>query len=204
MLIAISFLVITFSNAYAKYIKRVEVDAPIDGFIARYNMEVVCDDETQVRLSEKLELENINPGEFQVIPFIVRNAEKKGDDYSISDVDMIYSIELYHTENLPLTYELYQYTGIDSDGNPIYKLLTDYIVTDTNESSNYHNFGEIYTYKDDINNKTLELAAKPGEITQHKYKLVITWENDGKIQIDNKYVHEVDMAYLVVNGTQKE
>ena len=46
--------------------------------------------------------------------------------------------------------------------------------------------------------------AKPGEITQHKYKLVITWENDGKIQIDNKYVHEVDMAYLVVNGTQKE
>ena len=204
MLIAISFLVITFSNAYAKYIKRVEVDAPIDGFIARYNMEVVCDDETQVRLSEKLELENINPGEFQVIPFIVRNAEKKGDDYSISDVDMIYSIELYHTENLPLTYELYQYTGIDSDGNPIYKLLTDYIVTDTNESSNYHNFGEIYTYKDDINNKTLELAAKPGEITQHKYKLVITWKNDGKIQIDNKYVHEVDMAYLVVNGTQKE
>ena len=204
MLIAISFLVITFSNAYAKYIKRVEVDAPIDGFIARYNMEVVCDDETQVRLSEKLELENINPGEFQVIPFIVRNAEKKGDDYSISDVDMIYSIELYHTENLPLTYELYQYTGIDSDGNPVYKLLTDYIVTDTNESSNYHNFGEIYTYKDDIDNKTLELAAKPGEITQHKYKLVITWKNDGKIQIDNKYVHEVDMAYLVVNGTQKE
>lgn len=204
MLIAISFLVITFSNAYAKYIKRVEVDAPIDGFIARYNMEVVCDDETQVRLSEKLELENINPGEFQVIPFIVRNAEKKGDDYSISDVDMIYSIELYHTENLPLTYELYQYTGIDSDGNPVYKLLTDYIVTDTNESSNYHNFGEIYTYKDDIDNKTLELVAKPGEITQHKYKLVITWENDGKIQIDNKYVHEVDMAYLVVNGAQKE
>lgn len=203
-LLIISFIVITFSNAYAKYIKRIEVDAPIDGFVAKYNMEVISNDGSEVKLSEKLDLENINPGEFQVIPFIVRNAQKKGDEYSISDVDMIYDIEICHTQNLPLIYDLYQYTGIDENGDPKYTLLTDFRETDTNENKNYYNSGEIQVYKDDVNNKTLELEAKPGEISQHMFKLVIKWNNDGEIKIDNKYVHEVDMVYLVVNGMQEE
>lgn len=203
-LLIISVIIITFSNSYAKYIKRVEVDAPIDGFVAKYNMEVISGDGSEIKLSEQLKLENINPGEFQVIPFIVRNAKKEGDGYSISDVDMIYDIEIFHTQNLPLTYELYQYAGVDDSGNALYELLKDYKVTDTNEGDNYHNTSEIHTYKIDNNRNKFELEAKSGEISQDFFRLVISWNHDGKVQIDNKYVHEVDLAYLVVNGEQKE
>lgn len=204
-LLIISLVVITFSNAYAKYVKRIEVDAPIDdGFVAQYNMEVISGDGSEVKLSEQLDLENINPGEFQVIPFIVRNAKKVDDEYCISDVDMIYSIEIFHTQNLPLTYELYQYTGVDDLGNALYEPLTDFRVMDTNEDSNYHNTSEIHAYKIDNNREKFELEAKSGEISQDLFKLVISWNHNGEVQIDNKYVHEVDLAYLVVNGEQKE
>ena len=203
-MLIISVVIITFSNSYAKYVKRVEVDAPIEGFVAKYNMEVISGDGSEIKLSEQLDLENINPGEFQVIPFIVRNAKKVGNEYSISDVDMVYNIEIFHTQNLPLTYELYQYTGMDNSGNPLYELLSDFRVTDTNKESNYHNTSEIHTYKIDNNRKKFELQAKSGEISQDLFKLVISWNHNGQVQIDNKYVHEVDLAYLVVNGEQKE
>lgn len=203
-LIVISLVVISFSNAYAKYVKRIEVDAPIDGFVAQYAMEVISDDGSDVRLSEKLELENINPGEFQVIPFVVRNAQKNEDGYIISDVDMIYDISIYHTQNLPLTYELYQYMGIDSQGDPIYELLVEYKTEDTNSENDYYNSGEIQIYTRDSKRNILELKSKTGEITQEKFRLVISWNNIGQISNDNNFVHEVDMAYLVVNGAQKE
>ena len=203
-LIVASLVIISFSNAYAKYVKRIEVEAPIDGFVAQYTMDVISDDGSEVKLREKLDLENINPGEFQVIPFIVRNAHKDGEKYVISDVDMTYDISIYHTQNLPLTYELYRYKGNDAQGNPIYELLTGYRTYDTNDVNDYYNSSEIHIYTRDEERNIFELKAKSGEITQQKYRLVISWNNNGQISNDNKYVHEVDMAYLVINGAQKE
>ena len=205
IILASSIILVGLTNIYAKYIKKIEVDAPIVDYMAEYQMEVISDDGTEVKLKEKLKLANINPGEFQVIPFIVRNAAKKdGNGYLISDVDMVYSIEIAHTENLPLKYELYEYLGSDNDGNPIYELLDDYTIIDTNGDNNYQNTSEKQVYYTNSVNNQFELEATTGVISQTKFRLVVTWDNTSNVQIDNKYVREVDLAYIVVNGAQKD
>lgn len=203
---------------YAKYIKEINnVVAPIGDHVAEYYMDVIWhsdDDDTDngMVLSQKLSLNEINPGEFQTISFMVRNGNGlTGDECQISDIDFTFSVNLIHTENLPLTYTLYQYTGTDEEGNPQYSELTDYSEYDSNEDRNSVNTGLKRVYSTAVNDD-LEFWLKGNSkdaqgnrvVDARKFRLVISWDDDSITGIDNKYTREVDDVYIVINATQKE
>ena len=78
---------------YAKYIRDINnVVAPIGDHVAEYYMDVIWHDDDDTTdngmvLSQKLKLEEINPGEFQAISFMVRNGNGlTGNEMQISDI----------------------------------------------------------------------------------------------------------------------
>lgn len=196
---------------YAKYIMEYKnIVAPIPDSVADYYMDVIWDgndSDNGKKLSQKLKLDEINPGETKVISFMVRN----GDGTNFSDVNFDFTIDLIHTENLPLTYDLYQYIGATENADPIYKLLSNYSVTDTNDYENSKNTGLIRKYSESYNAATkFTLLGNSMDVDGNrvidgrKFRLVITWDDRSIDSIDNKYTREVDDVYLVVNVSQKE
>ena len=81
--------------------------------------------------------------------------------------------------------------------------MDNYTLVDTNGANDYQNSSERHVYRLDSTDNQLKLEATPNTITQTKFRLVITWDDNSSVQIDNKYVREVDLAYVIVNGTQK-
>lgn len=196
--------------AYAKYIKDYALRAPIPNNTADYYMDVVWDEEgaEPIKLSEKLNLEEINPGQTQNITFMVRN----GNDEKVSDVDLNFSIELIYTENLPLEYTLYEYVGegqgeTTSEGISPYKKINTFNFKDSNLNGSEHNAhdntGFRKIYKVGANGDRFELEAlHNGTISGKKFLLTINWDNS-QGNNEDKYSKEVDLAYIVVNASQK-
>lgn len=157
--------------------------------IATYYMDVVVEDITgqdQTKtLSEKILIDEINPGDTRKVEFYVRN----GNGTNISDVEMDYEIELIHTDNMPLKYNLY-----DEEGN----LLDGTALTDTEKL--YKNDGTRIKYEKSKENENFVLKIDKEEeanFDSHKYVLEIFWEKDDE-SANFKYVKEIDFLYVNV------
>ena len=170
---------------WAKFVKEEKIKANIfDQNIATYYMDVLGSDQTKT-LSEQILVDELNPGETREVDFYVRN----GNDSEVSDVDMDYEIEIIHTDNMPLTYELY-----DEDGN----LLTGEVLSDSTDI--YENDGARVKYKQSFDNEKLVLKIDKSDETKidsQKYTLKISWGEDIGTA-DFKYVKEIDFLYVNV------
>ena len=170
---------------WAKFVKEDYIKANIfDQNIATYYMDVLGQDQTKT-LSEQILVDELNPGETREVEFYVRN----GNDSEVSQVDMDYEIELIYTDNMPLTYELY-----DSEGN----LLNGTVLTDSEKR--YENDGTRIKYNQSNDNKKFVLHIDKNDKTKidsQKYMLKISWgEDEGTA--DFKYVKEIDFLYVNV------
>lgn len=170
---------------WAKFVKEEYIKANVfDQNIATYYMDVLGEDQTKT-LSEQILVDELNPGETREVEFYVRN----GNDSKVSQVDMDYEIELIHTDNMPLTYELY-----DSEGN----LLTGTVLTDN--VNLYENDGTRVKYNQSNNNEKFVLHIDKNDETKidsQKYTLKISWGEDIGTA-DFKYVKEIDFLYVNV------
>lgn len=185
-IIAISiFILVMGITVFAKFVAdRKVVSKVIDKNIATYYMELVGGDGI-TKLSERIVVDDINPGMTYEVDFYLRNGNAK----EISQVSLDYEIEIIHTLNMPLVYELY-----DGEGN----LLNG----ESNEDGYliYENDGSRTVYEKDANNSKMILpinAQNPNAVTEEKYTLKIIWENDNE-SADYKYVKEIDFLYVNV------
>ncbi|MGN0375163.1 MAG: hypothetical protein ACI4EN_06635 [Butyrivibrio sp.] len=179
------FCLIMAVTVLGKFIYNNRINSKVfDRNVAVYYMDVLSEDNA-TKLSERIVIEKINPGQTNEIDFYIRN----GNGVKISQTDWDYEIEIIHTLNIPLVYELY-----DSEGN----LLTgDIYETGT---SIYRNDGSrsVYTRNADSGKMVLHLNKdNPNKITSDKYTLKIIWNKDDE-SADFKYVNELDFLYLNV------
>lgn len=175
---------------WAKFINERYLKVSIfDQNIATYYMDVVSkgtDGEEEMKnLSEQILVDELNPGDTKEVEFYVRN----GNGTNYSEVDMDYEIELIHTNNMPLVYELY-----DSKGN----LLEGTLLTDTENL--YQNDGTRVKYNKSSDNEKFVLHIDKDDETKidsQKYTLKISWGKDIGTA-DFKYVKEIDFLYVNV------
>ena len=212
-MLAMTFFLICVSNSYAKYYKKMSIKAPIDWGNTDFEIGVLCADGEEI-LSKKLALYEINPGEKgkQILTFKVRNAKKDDEDnnkYIISDMDILYSIDVIHTENLPLEYRLYELTGVDEDGNQQYKKLDEETYVDKDPNNNTSNTGIKHIYSKAADDSDMELESKSirnstaiEDVTNDYYKLEIEWNTEDEGNHNNE-LREVDMVYLVIRASQE-
>ena len=158
--------------------------------IATYNMELFGDDGI-TKLSERIVVDEMNPGYTSEVDFYVCN----GNSEKISQVDMDYEIELIHTLNLPLVYELYDEQGRLLTGDS-YEEGTEIYLNDGSRS--------VYTKTAESEKMVLHIDKENADnITSHKYTLKIIWNSDNESS-DFKYVKEIDFLYINVYSYQSE
>jgi hypothetical protein len=133
----------------------------------------------------------MNPGYTYEVDFYVSNGNSK----RISQVDMDYEIEIIHTLNMPLVYELYDEQGNLLTGDS-YEEGTEIYLNDGSRS--------VYTKTSDMNKMVLSIDKEDEDkITSHKYTLKIIWNSDN-VSSDYKYVKEIDFLYINVYAYQSE
>ncbi len=158
--------------------------------VATYNMEVFGDDGI-TKLSERIVVNEMNPGYTFEVDFYVKN----GNSEKISQVAMDYEIEVIHTLNMPLVYELYDEQGRLLTGDS-YEEGTEIYLNDGSRS--------VYTKAADSNKLVLPVDKNDADnITSHKYTLKIIWNSDNE-SADFKYVKEIDFLYINVYAYQSE
>lgn len=188
---ALIFAVIMSVTVFAKFIAQEDVSGTVfDRNVATYYMEILGDDET-TKLSERILVEEMNPGEIREVDFYISN----GNFERVSQVDMTYEIEVIHTMNMPLKYELY-----DSDGN----LLTGESMEE--ETEIYENVGtrSVYTTTAESDKMVLHInKLNPDKIVSDQYTLKVIWEDDTEAS-DFKYVKEIDFLYVNVYAYQSK
>lgn len=179
------FCLIMSITVLAKFIADRNVVAKVfDRNVATYYMEIVGKDGI-TKLSERIIVDEMNPGETYEVDFYLSN----GNVYEISDVSLDYEIEVIHTLNMPLVYELYDENG---------RLLSGYSEEDGYKI--YENDGSRTVYTEAANGGKMVLPVNkenPNAISQNKYTLKIIWENDNE-SADYKYVKEIDFLYINV------
>lgn len=175
----------------AKFIAKRNTEADfLAQKIATYNMELLGDDGI-TKLSERIVVNEMNPGYTYEVDFYVCNGNSK----KISQVDMDYEIEIIHTLNMPLVYELYDEQGQLLTGDS-YEEGTEIYLNDGSRS--------VYTKTADMNKMVLSIDKSDADnITSHKYTLKIIW-NDDNVSSDFKYVKEIDFLYINVYAYQSE
>lgn len=182
---ALVFCLIMSVAVLAKFIADRNVAAQIfDRNVATYYMEIVGNDGI-TKLSERIIVDEMNPGETYEVDFYISN----GNATEISQVSLDYEIEVIHTMNMPLVYELY-----DEEG----RLLNG--VSEEDGYNIYENDGSrtVYTEGADLQKMVLNINKdNPNAITQNKYTLKIIWEMDEESS-DYKYVKEIDFLYVNV------
>ncbi len=188
---ALIFGVIMSVTVIAKFITQEDISGTVfDRNVATYYMEIFGDDEI-TKLSERILVDEMNPGEIREVDFYISN----GNFERVSQVDMIYEIEVIHTMNMPLKYELY-----DSDGN----LLTGERMEETTEI--YENVGtrSVYTMTAESDKMILHInKLNPEDVVSDKYTLKVIWEDDNESS-DFKYVKEIDFLYVNVYAYQSK
>lgn len=241
ILVILSLTVFVYAKFIAEYMASSNVPS---GVSADYYMDVIWDnkndsdsandDDEAIRLSQMLDLEELNPGDKQLITFAVRNGHVKERDQDnqavlqISDIDLNYTIEIIHTQNLPLIYNLYEYVGEDN-GDTVgengekskYRKITGVLENSifSNSTNKYENKGVREIYKkgfldedaqfndsgsDFILKRKRTFSKTENDITIRNYLLEIEWPKEENKNPDGvKYSNEVELVYLVVNGTQK-
>ncbi len=106
-MLAVSFsvmLIISFTViAVAKFYKEENTETVLSGDnIASYHMELVGTGK-ETTLTQELLLADLNPGDTKNVVFFVTNGNEEKKLYS--DVSMDYTIQIVHTNNIPLIYE---------------------------------------------------------------------------------------------------
>lgn len=178
--------------AIAKFYKDHNVDSPINQVaVADFYIDLVNEDK-DTELEKTLSLENMNPGEERTVTFYIRNGYEKDGLLITSDVDLVYTLQFIHTNNLPLAYSLY-----DEDGNK----LTEESIIDQAGDHKYLNLGEVLTYSEDTNGQKMKIKADHDQINYNKYTLKVDWDVADN---DSKYVKEIDTLYLKVSSYQEE
>lgn len=182
---ALVFCLIMSVAVLAKFIADRNVAAQIfDRNVATYYMEIVGNDGI-TKLSERIIVDEMNPGETYEVDFYISN----GNATEISQVSLDYEIEVIHTMNMPLVYELY-----DEEG----RLLNG--VSEEDGYNIYENDGSRTVYTEGADSQKMVLNINkdnPNAITQNKYTLKIIWEMDEESS-DYKYVKEIDFLYVNV------
>ena len=69
--------------------------------------------------SAKLSVDNLSSGEIKEIPFCVSNAPNSGIVMGGGEFD--FQLELIHTENLPLTYKIYELEQVDMSKDSVFE-----------------------------------------------------------------------------------
>ena len=179
------FTIIMSSAVVAKYIADRKVAAKIfDRNVATYYMEILGNDGI-TKISERIVVDNINPGEVYEIDFYLCNGNAK----EISQVSMDYEIEIIHTLNMPLVYELYDEAGNKISGS-----------SEESRYEIYENDGSRLVFTKGANGSKMVLPINednPNSVTQQKYTLKVIWNSDSE-SADYKYVKEIDFLYLNV------
>ncbi|MCI8668777.1 MAG: hypothetical protein HFI34_04530 [Lachnospiraceae bacterium] len=185
VMLIISFTVI----AVAKFYKEENVKTVLSGDnIASYHLELVGTGK-ETTLTQELLLADLNPGDIRTVEFFVTNGNEEKKLYS--DVSMDYTIQIVHTSNIPLIYELYN--GAGKKINPV-------SVTETGEK--YNNTGVYINYENDNSGKlfTLKTASDDSDkVSSHKYTLKIIWPKNDE-SADFKYVKEIDFLSININA----
>lgn len=188
---ALIFVVIMSVTVFAKFIAQKDTHGKIfDRNVATYYMEILGDDAI-TKLSERILVDEMNPGEIREVDLYISN----GNSEKVSQVDMTYEIEIIHTVNMPLVFELY-----DSEGN----LLVGESMEEGIEV--YQNDGtrSVYTMSADSEKMILHInKGNSDKITSDKYTLKVIW-NDDMESSDFKYVKEIDFLYINVYAYQSE
>lgn len=179
------FCLIMSVTVLAKFIADRNVAARIfNRNVATYYMEIVGKDGI-TKLSERIIVDEMNPGETYEVDFYISN----GNASEISQVSLDYEIEVIHTLNMPLVYELYDEQG---------RLLSG--VSEEDGYKIYENDGSRTVYTKGANAQKMVLNVNkdnPNAISQNKYTLKIIWETDNE-SADYKYVKEIDFLYVNV------
>lgn len=177
--------------AIAKFYQDYDAKSPINELeVADFYIDLVNEDKT-TDLEQTISLDNMNPGEERAVTFYVRNGYEKDGQKITSDVNLVYTLQFIHTNNLPLQYSLY-----DEAGN---KLTSESVVNKSGDK--YLNLGEEITYSDDSSGKKLIITASHDNINYNKYTLKINWNVSDN---DSKYVKEIDTLCLKVSSYQEE
>lgn len=186
-MLILSFTVVTI----AKFFKEEHTGTQFKGDnIATYHIELNGSN-IGTALTQELLLSDLNPGDDRTVEFYVTNGN--ADKKIYSDVSMDYQIQIIHTDNLPLTYELY-----DEKGN---KLLSSGVSKDDEK---YNNTGTYINYENNNSGKifTLEIdKSNPETVVSHKYTLRILWTKNDE-SADFKYVKEIDFLYIKIKGQE--
>lgn len=176
----------------AKYYKDYNIKNDISTIKAADYYFDMINAESKTKPLEAISLQNLNPGETKQIVFMVRNGSEKDGRKVLSDVNIVYDIEIIHTKNLPLTYKVYDENGIE---------LVNTVVTDNSQGNDYLNLGKSILYSKDNESKELVLEKSNGNINYKQYILEINWNiNDN----DSKYVKEIDALYLKVTSYEQK
>ncbi len=187
IMLMLSFTVIVI----AKFFKEEHTSTQFNGEnIATYHIEL-NGSQIGTELTQELLLSDLNPGDDRNVDFYITNGN--ADKKIYSDVSMDYEIQIIHTDNMPLIYELY-----DEKGNKLSCSGT------SKDDEKYNNTGTYMNYKNNNSGKvfTLELdKSKPETVVSHKYTLRILWSNDDE-SADFKYVKEIDFLYIKIKGQE--
>lgn len=192
-MLAVSFsvmLIISFTViAVAKFYKEENTETVLTGDnIASYHMELVGNGK-ETTLTQELLLADLNPGDTKNVVFFVTNGNEEKKLYS--DVSMDYTIQIIHTSNIPLIYELYDEAG---------KKIKPSDITETGEK--YNNTGVYMNYENDNSGKlfTLKTSSEDSDkVISHKYTLKIIWPKTDE-SADFRYVKELDFLYININA----
>lgn len=160
---------------------------------------------------------NLHPGETKQILFCVSNkAPEAGvSENLVRDSEFNYELELVHTENLAVGYQLYPLTSelieggknVNVENQGIMYYQTEITGTDTTaamrakvfpddpDNVNRVNSGRYCLYDND----DMKLSYQNGNYEYDYYMIEINWQNIANF---NDYKKETDLVYLVVNAKQ--
>lgn len=185
VMLIISFTVI----AVARFYKEEHIKTVLGGdIIATYHMELAGTGK-ETTLTQELLLADLNPGDTKTVEFFVTNGNEEKKLYS--DVSMDYTMQIVHTNNIPLIYELYNEAG---------RKINPAGIMETGEK--YNNTGVYINYENDDSGKKFTLktdSEDPDKVISHKYTLKIIWPKNDE-SADFKYVKEIDFLYININA----
>lgn len=185
VMLIMSFAVI----AIAKFYKEENVETVLSGDnIASYHMELIGTGK-ETTLTQELLLADLNPGDTKTVEFFIVNGNEEKNLYS--DVDMDYTIQIVHTNNIPLIYELYDEAGKKINTTSITEIGESFNNTGVYMNYDNANTGELFTLKVDSNDSDT--------VVSHKYTLKILWPKDDE-SANFKYVKEIDFLYININA----
>lgn len=175
--------------------------------------------------SAKLSVDNLSPGEVKEIPFCVSNAPNS--DIIMGGGEFDFQLELIYTENLPLTYKIYELEQKNPDADSVFedaaalkKPVSGTEVTEKRrkeafldvEVTDVVNKGRYWLYEkegradevseDDLNNLHLSTGKDAAGETTYTTRYFLLQISFPKVDNFQQYNKEADVIYLTATAKQ--